>query len=34
MVQGRILNENSEYKTIDIEKTRGEVENYVLPRIG
>ena len=34
MVQGRILYENGEYKTIDIEKTRYEVENYVLPRLG
>lgn len=31
MVQGRILYENGEYKTIDVEKTRYEVENYVLP---
>jgi len=31
MVQGRILFENGEHKTIDIEKTRYEVENYVLP---
>jgi 5-methylthioadenosine/S-adenosylhomocysteine deaminase len=34
MVQGRILYENGEYKTIDLEKTRYEIENYVLPRIG
>jgi len=34
MVQGRILYENGEYKTIDIEKTRREVEDYVLPRLG
>jgi 5-methylthioadenosine/S-adenosylhomocysteine deaminase len=33
MVQGRILYENGEYKTIDIEKIRYEIENYVLPRI-
>ncbi|MCL1991808.1 MAG: amidohydrolase [Spirochaetes bacterium] len=33
MVQGRILYENGEYKTVDIEKIRHEVENYVLPRI-
>jgi len=31
MVQGRILYENGEYKTIDLERTRYEVENYVLP---
>jgi 5-methylthioadenosine/S-adenosylhomocysteine deaminase len=34
MVQGRALYENGEYKTIDIEKIRYEVENYVLPRLG
>ena len=34
MVQGRILYENGEHKTIDVEKTRFEVENYVLPRLG
>jgi 5-methylthioadenosine/S-adenosylhomocysteine deaminase len=34
MVQGRVLYENGEYKTIDLEKTRSEVENYVLPRLG
>ena len=34
MVQGRVLYENGEYKTIDMEKTRYEVENYVLPRLG
>jgi len=34
MVQGRILYENGEYKTIDVEKVRREVENYVIPRIG
>ena len=33
MVQGRILFENGEYKTIDLEKTRHEAENYVLPRL-
>jgi len=33
MVQGRILYENGEYKTIDLEKTRYEVEHYVLPRL-
>jgi len=33
MVQGRILYENGEYKTIDIEKNRHEIENYVLKRI-
>ena len=31
MVQGQILYENGEYKTIDMEKIRHEVENYVLP---
>jgi 5-methylthioadenosine/S-adenosylhomocysteine deaminase len=31
MAQGRILYENGEYKTIDIEKTRHEVEGHVLP---
>ena len=31
MVQGRVLFENGEYKTIDLEKTRYEVQNYVLP---
>ena len=34
MVQGRVLYENGELKTIDLEKTRHEVENYVLPRLG
>jgi 5-methylthioadenosine/S-adenosylhomocysteine deaminase len=34
MVQGRILYENGEYKTLDLEKIRHEVENYVLPRLG
>jgi len=33
MVQGRILYENGEHKTIDTEKTRYEVEHYVLPRL-
>ena len=33
MIQGRVLYENGEYKTIDIEKTRYEVENYVLPKL-
>jgi len=33
MVQGRVLYENGEYKTIDVEKTRSEIENYVLPRL-
>ena len=33
MVQGRILYENGEYKTIDLEKIRYEIENYVLPRV-
>jgi 5-methylthioadenosine/S-adenosylhomocysteine deaminase len=33
MVQGRILYESGEYKTIDMEKVRHEVENYVLPRL-
>jgi hypothetical protein len=33
MVQGRILYENGEHKTIDLEKTRHEVESYVLPRL-
>ena len=31
MVQGRVLCENGEYKTIDLEETRREVEDYVLP---
>ena len=34
MVQGRVLYENGEHKTIDMEKVRYEVENYVLPRLG
>jgi len=33
MVQGRVLYENGEYKTIDLEKTRSEIESYVLPRL-
>ena len=33
MVQGRILYEDGEYKTIDVGKVRSEVENYVLPRL-
>jgi 5-methylthioadenosine/S-adenosylhomocysteine deaminase len=33
MVQGRILYEKGEYKTIDVEKVRHEVENYVIPRL-
>ena len=31
MVRGKILYENGEHKTIDMEKIRHEVENYVLP---
>jgi len=34
MVQGRVLFENGEYRTMDVEKIRCEVENYVLPRLG
>ena len=34
MVQGKILYENGEYTTIDLEKIRREVETYVLPRLG
>ena len=34
MVQGRVLYENGEYKTLDVEKIRSEVERYVLPRLG
>ena len=34
MVQGRVLYENGEHKTIDMEKVRHEVDNYVLPRLG
>ena len=33
MVQGRVLYENGEFMTIDLEKARSEVENYVLPRL-
>jgi 5-methylthioadenosine/S-adenosylhomocysteine deaminase len=33
MVQGRVLYEKGEYKTIDMEKVRHEVENYVIPRL-
>ena len=33
MVQGCVLYENGEHKTIDIQKIRYEVENYVLPRL-
>ena len=33
MVQGNILCENGEHKTIDVEKVRAEVEQYVLPRL-
>ena len=33
MVQGRVLYENGDYKTIDMEKIRSEVETYVLPRL-
>ena len=33
MAQGRILYENGEYKTIDLEKVRYETEKYVLPRL-
>ena len=33
MVQGQILYENGEYKTLDLEKIRYEVENYVLSRL-
>jgi 5-methylthioadenosine/S-adenosylhomocysteine deaminase len=33
MVQGRILYEDGEWKTIDVEKIRREVEDYVLPRL-
>jgi len=33
MVQGRILYENGEHKTLDLEKIRHEVEHYVLPRL-
>jgi len=33
MVQGRILYQNGEHKTIDMGKVRHEVENYVIPRL-
>ena len=33
MVQGEILYEDGEYKTIDLEKIRSEVETCVLPRL-
>jgi 5-methylthioadenosine/S-adenosylhomocysteine deaminase len=33
MVQGKILYENGEYKTLDLEKIRHEVDNYVIPRL-
>jgi 5-methylthioadenosine/S-adenosylhomocysteine deaminase len=33
MVQGKIIYENGEYKTLDIEKIRSEVDNYVIPRL-
>ena len=33
MVQGKILYEDGEYKTIDLEKIRSEVETCVLPRL-
>jgi 5-methylthioadenosine/S-adenosylhomocysteine deaminase len=33
MVQGRVLYENGEFLTIDLEKTRREAEEYVLPRL-
>ena len=33
MVNGRILYENGEFTTIDIEKTRAEIENYAVPQI-
>ena len=34
MVQGRILYENGEYTTVDLEKIHHEVDNYILPRLG
>ncbi|MCL2205641.1 MAG: hypothetical protein FWB82_03875, partial [Treponema sp.] len=34
MVQGKILYENGEHKTIDLEKIRYEVDNYVVKRLG
>jgi 5-methylthioadenosine/S-adenosylhomocysteine deaminase len=33
MVQGKILYENGEFKTLDLEKILDEVENYVIPRL-
>jgi 5-methylthioadenosine/S-adenosylhomocysteine deaminase len=33
MVQGKILYENGEFKTLDLEKIRHEVDNYVIPRL-
>ena len=33
MVRGEILYENGEFKTIDIEKARFEMENYALPHM-
>jgi 5-methylthioadenosine/S-adenosylhomocysteine deaminase len=33
MVHGRILYENGEFKTLDMEKIRHEVDNYVIPRL-
>jgi 5-methylthioadenosine/S-adenosylhomocysteine deaminase len=34
MVQGKTLYENGEFTTIDLEKTRYEIEHHVLPRLG
>ena len=33
MVRGKILYENGEFYTIDLEKTLYEIQNYALPRI-
>jgi len=33
MVHGKILYENGEHKTLDMEKIRYEAENYVIPRL-
>jgi hypothetical protein len=33
MVHGKILYENGEHKTLDMEKIRHEVDNYVIPRL-
>jgi 5-methylthioadenosine/S-adenosylhomocysteine deaminase len=33
MVQGKILYENGEFKTLDLEKILDEVENYAIPRL-